>query len=190
MSVLTSSISDEWITPPEYADASHKVMGGIMLDPATSDVANRIVRASKYLTVDENGLNRRWEARTIFVNPPYGKTGNKSNQEIWARKMLYEYASGNFVEGIFLSRTVPGYAWFDWLFHDVRPTVCITRDRIAFIRPEWVREDGSIAYPKGQPKKSKAASAFWYIGEDDRKFTKVFSKFGRVIPGICTGVHK
>jgi hypothetical protein len=191
MRVLVSSESNEWYTPPEYIEAVRETLGFIALDPASSDAANKIVKAYMWHTKeDENVLNETWYVRTAFLNPPYGKTGNESNQEIWARKMLHEFAIGNLGKGILLTKTVPGYKWWDWLFNDVRPTVCITRDRIAFVRPEWVRGDGSIVYPDGQPKKSKAASSFWYIGEDDTKFVKVFSKFGRVISGqICTRAH-
>ena len=189
MSVLVSSLTNEWLTPPEYIEAAREVMDGIIqLDPASSDIANRLVKALVYFTENEDGLSLPWYGN-IFLNCPYGKTKNKSNQEIWARKMLHEYTLGHFSEGVFLSRCTPGYKWWDFLFNDVRPTVCITRDRIAFIRPEWVQEDGSIVYPKGQPKRSKAATSFWYIGEDDRRFIQVFRKFGRVIPGNCIHVQ-
>jgi site-specific DNA-methyltransferase (adenine-specific) len=183
MDVLVSSETNEWYTPPEYVEAVREALGGIAFDPASNFLANAIVQAAAYYTADANGLELWWLADTVFLNPPYGKTGNKSNQEIWARKMLLEFALGSFDRGIMLTKTVPGYKWWDWLFNDVRPTVCITRDRIPFIKPEWIQTDGSIVYPKGQPKKSKAASSFWYIGNDDRKFIEVFSKFGRVIQG-------
>jgi len=187
MSLLVSSKTNDWNTPPEYIEAAREVMGGIDLDPASNEVANRIVRATRYFTLEGDGLKMEWDGR-CFLNPPYGKTGNSSNQSLWSRKALEEYAKGNISECVFLSKCTPGYAWWDWLFCDVRPTVCITRDRIAFIKPEWIRTDNSIDYPKKGDLRSKAASSFWYIGEDDGKFTKVFSRFGRVIHGDCTRV--
>ena len=188
MKVLTSSLTNEWLTPPKYIEAAREVMGGIDLDPASNEVANRIVRATRYFTLEDDGLKTEWEGR-CFLNPPYGKTGNSSNQSLWSRKALEEYAKGNISECVFLSKCTPGYAWWDWLFNDIQPTVCITRDRIAFVKPEWVQPDGSIVYPEKGDLRSKAASAFWYIGNDDRKFAKVFRKFGRIIPGICTRIH-
>ena len=188
MSLLVSSKSNDWNTPPEYIEAAREVMGGIGLDPASNEIANRIVRADKFFTEEDDGLSMPWISHSVFLNSPYGKTRNKSNQEIWADKMLREYALHNFGEGILLTKVVPGYEWFDILFCDLQPTVCITRGRIAFIRPEWITEDGTVNYPKGD-NRSKAASAFWYIGNDDRKFAKVFRKFGRIIPGICTRIH-
>ena len=184
----TRNETQEWYTPPEYIEAAREVMGGIGLDPASTKLANGIVQADVFFTIGDDGLSRPWNTRSVFLNCPYGKTKNKSNQEVWSRKMLTEYALGNFGQAVFLSKTVHGYSWYNWLFCDVRPTVCITRDRIAFIKPEWIRTDNSIDYPKKGDLRSKAASSFWYIGEDDGKFTKVFSRFGRVIHGDCTRV--
>ena len=190
MKVLTSSLTNEWFTPPEYIEAARAVLGEIGYDPASSDLAQKIVRARYFSTLEnDDPLDAVWGLGNIFLNPPYGKTGGKSNSEIWARKLLTEYALGHFGEAILLTKDALGYAWCDWLFHDVVPTACITKDRIAFVKPEWVKDDGSIVYPKGQPKRSKTASIFWYIGEDDGKFAEIFKKFGRIIPGICTRIH-
>jgi hypothetical protein len=45
-----------------------------------------------------NGLAQPWTGRD-FLNPPYGKQGGTSNQEIWTRKLIAEYQAGNVTAG-------------------------------------------------------------------------------------------
>ena len=57
-------------TPPHIVEAARRVMGGIDLDPASSDVFNRTVGADKYYTAHEDGLKRGWFGR-VLLNPPF-----------------------------------------------------------------------------------------------------------------------
>ncbi len=181
MSVLVSSKSNEWFTPPQYADAAREVMGSVDLDPASNEIANRLIKAKRYFTIEDDGLSKKWHCDSLFVNPPYGKLGARSNQDLWSRKLMEEFLCARTQSAIILTRVVAGYVWFDNLFHKVRPPVCITEGRIAFIKPEWVNEDGSVTRPKKGAGRSKVASAFWYFGSGSDKFEKVFKEFGRVI---------
>src|SRR5262245_6844094 len=61
---------NEWYTPPAYLEAARLVLGGIDLDPASSDVAQRRVRAGRYFTKKDDGLSRPWRGR-VWLNPPY-----------------------------------------------------------------------------------------------------------------------
>lgn len=51
-SVLGSSESDEWYTPAPYIEATHAVLGGIDLDPASCGAANDVVRAHRFFGVE------------------------------------------------------------------------------------------------------------------------------------------
>ncbi len=79
------SKSVEWYTPTLYIKAAREVMNGIIeLDPASCEIANRVVQASRYYDIKINGLLQPWKARSLWLNPPYGRgDGNRSNQEIW-----------------------------------------------------------------------------------------------------------
>ena len=60
----------EWYTPPEYLERVRAVLGGIDLDPASSKVAQKTVKAKRHFTKVEDALKREWHGRT-FMNPPY-----------------------------------------------------------------------------------------------------------------------
>lgn len=171
MALLTSSETNEWYTPPEYIDAAREVMGGIDLDPASCKAANEWIKAGTFYTEQEDGLSRPWEGR-VFLNPPYGKTGNLSNQDVWARKLEEEFLAGRVTEAILLTKCVPGYVWWERLF--TRWTVCFCRYRIFFRK----LNDRGMVIQVGQ---AKAGSSFWYFGESPWRFVEVFGKFGRIV---------
>src|SRR5215472_4050984 len=64
----------EWFTPPDILEAAYEVLGAIDLDPASSDAQQALspVKAAKYFTVENNGLDRSWCGR-VWCNPPYAR---------------------------------------------------------------------------------------------------------------------
>ncbi|MDQ5854094.1 MAG: phage N-6-adenine-methyltransferase [Chloroflexota bacterium] len=129
--VLHSSESQEWYTRQPISDAARRVLGRIDLDPASSPAANEIVCAGHYFTPADDGLAQRWYGR-VWLNPPYGKTGNKSNQEIWAQQLLAEYRAGNVREAILLVNAATDTTWFRALWDY---PICFPTGRIKFWRP-------------------------------------------------------
>jgi hypothetical protein len=107
MEVLTSSETNEWYTPPWVIELVREVLGEIWLDPASNDHAQQWIKARRYYTVEDDGLSLPWASETLFLNPPYGKTGSRSNQEIW---MSYLISQLPYIGScIALTKTVPGY---------------------------------------------------------------------------------
>ena len=84
-------------------------------------------------------------------------------------------------QAILLTKTVPGYVWWERLFR-MWP-VCMCEERIEFIQLD---EHGEVK----DTGKAKAGSSFWYLGGSRRKFDKVFSEFGRVIMPKNTDVQR
>jgi len=167
MQVLLSHKELEYYTPLTYIESARLVLDTIDLDPASSPVANETVKAGSIFTQDDNGLNKEWFG-SVWLNPPYSKTKGKSNQELWANKLVNEYQSGNVKSGILLVKAALGYKWFEALFE--RWPVCLASERLSFIKT-----DGSS---DGQ---SKHGTAFFYFGDNLEKFVKVFSRWGCII---------
>ena len=52
---------NEWYTPAAYIEAARAVMESIDVDPASSHVANQIVKATTYYTAEDDGRLRHWQ---------------------------------------------------------------------------------------------------------------------------------
>jgi len=57
---------NEWYTPTEYLEAAREVLGGFDLDPASSDAAQKIVKAQNYFTKSDDGLQKEWRLPLRF----------------------------------------------------------------------------------------------------------------------------
>ncbi len=159
--VLTSSMSDEWYTPPLFVDLARNVMGGIDIDPASSERAQEWIQATTYYTQRENGLLRPWHGR-LWLNPPY------SQMRLWTEKTSTELVRGAVSEAVLLVRPAVGTAWYQALAS--RFPCCIPHKRIRFLNAEG-REQRSPIH----------GNAFFYLGEDADKFRAVFSAVGVII---------
>jgi hypothetical protein len=163
--ILHSTETYEWYTPAPYIEAIHEVMGHIDLDPASSPIANRIVQATRFLTLEEDGLRYSWFGR-VFLNPPYGFEAGDSNQAIWTAYLLQQYQSGATKEAILLVNATPERKWFQPLWNY---PVCFTDHRIRFYRPH------------GEAHQPTHGNAFVYLGKRDQHFINVFCRFGTVV---------
>lgn len=171
--------SVEYFTPSIYIDAAREVMGGIDLDPASCEEAQQTVKAKWwYGGTEVDGLSQPWylphpDGRItplrVWLNPPYCKTGCRSNQDIWYRKLYGAYICGHVSEAIMLVKAALGYKWFEQLWR--RHWCCFCRERIAFIKPGG-RTVGL----------AKQGSVFVYFGKRPERFAEVFARFGRLVP--------
>jgi hypothetical protein len=69
------------LTPPYVLDPVRADLGGIELDPCTTET--NPVGADRFYAPPQDGLALPWDARTIFCNPPYGKA-----REPWVRRCI------------------------------------------------------------------------------------------------------
>src|ERR1700686_3804949 len=77
--VRVTEKSNEWYTPAKYIEAARRTMGSIDLDPASCELANQIVKATKFYTQEENGLDQEWYGN-VWLNPPYGSSIGKTTK--------------------------------------------------------------------------------------------------------------
>jgi ParB family transcriptional regulator, chromosome partitioning protein len=131
--VLHSSDSNEWYTPAPIVAAARRVLGRIELDPASCAEANKVVQATRYYTIADDGLQQPWSG-TIWLNPPYGKTGNRSNQDIWSRRLAQEYRSGQVGAAMLLVNAATDTAWFQSLGREF--PICLIAGRLKFWRSD------------------------------------------------------
>lgn len=132
--VLHSSDSNEWYTPAPILEAARRVLGRIELDPASSSVANRVVQAERFYTIADDGLNQPWHCKTLWLNPPYGKTGNRSNQDIWSSRLVQNYWLGHVGEALLLVNSSTDTVWFQALGREF--PICLIAGRLKFWRPD------------------------------------------------------
>lgn len=174
MSAVHSCDSSSWYTPPEIVDAAREALGGrIDLDPASCAVANKIVKADRFYSLEarEDGLSIPWDGR-IFLNPP-------SPPRLWwerATGAVLRYAAGRSslvyvaysIEQLQQSqRWTPGA-------HMLSFNVCIPKRRIPFLR---MSETGDLV----EGKQPAHANAIVGVGIDQAVFRKAFSTVGAIV---------
>jgi len=93
----TEDEGDSWGTPPDWLELARKVMGGIDVDPATNEAAQRLVGAAVYYTRETDGLKHGWPGR-VWLNPPY----SQPLVSHFAERLLAQLASGTTREAIVL----------------------------------------------------------------------------------------
>lgn len=152
---------DEWYTPEKYIESARKVLDGIELDPASSDVAQETVQADRYFTIADNALQKSWKARSVFMNPPY------STEKVFdfISKLRDELISGDIGSAILLTNSLTDTSWFH-IAEEVAASICFTRGRIKFIKDG--EEGASPTF--GQ--------AFFYFGDEPEKFKEHFLEYG------------
>src|SRR5262249_21718731 len=105
--------NNEWHTPPEYIELARAVFGEIDLDPASNEIAQKIVAAKqffKYVSKRNNGMTKPWHGR-VWLNPPF------SPNEIAAfvGKLVGEYEKDHISAAIMLASNYTDSGWFQRL---------------------------------------------------------------------------
>ena len=143
------------------------MLGAIDLDPATFAEAQKHVKAKKFYTVEDNGLDKPWSGR-VWLNPPYNTKKQKgSTIEQFIEKLISEVAFGNVTSAIVLTDAKTDTNWFRRLV-DAGAAIVFTTQRINFMQL-----NGTFAANTG-----RYGQAFFYFGDDADKFYRVFAPFG------------
>jgi phage N-6-adenine-methyltransferase len=159
----TGTGDNEWYTPEEYLDAARSVLGVFDLDPASSKAAQKLVKAERFYSEEDDGLSQQWNGR-VWLNPPYAQPHIVN----FIAKLLSEIKASNVSEAILLTHNYTDTEWFHTAASACR-AICFTRGRIKFWNP-----NGDVAAPtQGQ--------AFFYFGDNPKKFAEVFASIGVVL---------
>ena len=156
--VANNSGNNEWYTPAELIEAARSAMGSIDVDPASNDVAQKVVKAGTYYTAETNGLDKTWTGN-VWMNPPYASDliGKFVDKLIAERQ--------NYRQAIVLVNNATETEWFNKII-SISSAVCFPKSRVKFYMP-----DGKTGAPlQGQ--------AVLYIGENKDKFYSAFACMG------------
>lgn len=152
----------EWYTPAPIIEAARAVMGGIDLDPSSCAIANEVVKAERYFTEEENGLEQHWEG-SVFINPPFAHPTVK----YFAEKLLDSFGDGGVEQAVWLSNACVDVGWWQRLAQ--LGTVCFHAGRIRFYGAE-----GKLQPPT-------LGQSIIYLGDNHDAFRATFLQFGVVL---------
>lgn len=152
----------EYYTPIEIVEAARRVMGSIGLDPASSKIANAIVRADAYFTEADDGLSMLWHGN-VWMNHPFGRESNPR----WVSKLIREHEQGHVTQACCITYACTSEAWFRPLYDY---PMCFLSPRTNYRLP-----NGKIK--TGVTKGSVVA----YLGTNVDAFAREFSGLGFVM---------
>lgn len=156
--VAFNSGNNEWYTPADIIEDARKVIGTITLDPASSEIANETVKATKFFTAEDDGLIQDWDGENIWLNPPYSSG--------LIEKFVDKLLASDYTQAIVLVNNATDTEWFSRLA-EMAEAIVFPKGRVKFYKP-----DGTTGAPlQGQ--------AILYFGDGADDFKKVFSKYGR-----------
>lgn len=162
--VTNNSGDNEWYTPPKYIAAARAVMGGIDLDPASNEHANRTVRAEVFYDEQIDGLQQPWSGR-VWLNPPY----ERGLIESFCERLV---DSDEVTQACVLVNNATDTGWFRTLA-DAADAVCFLTGRISFLKSDGARN------------KPLQGQAVLYFGDRVNDFVRIFDdEFGHTWRGL------
>ncbi len=163
-------MNSEHYSPSCLVEPCRRVMGGIDLDPASCEVANQVVKAAKFYTLEIDGLRQPWWGR-VYLNPPFGNEWKR-----WIIKLGEELAAGRVQQAcvvgphnVLCSTDSP---WFRILFQG---SLLLPYKRIGFLDPVT----GKLAGPK-------YGTFCCYLGHRQIRFAQVFGDKGTIVRAVST----
>lgn len=191
--VNQSSGDTEYYTPVEWVDLARQLMGGIDLDPASSDIANQTVQAQVFYTEADNGLSHTWRDR-VWMNHPFHR-GEKACPKKRSRCKKKSCKPGKNRRGHHIDHDIPGNSdWINHILHDYQAGHITEAVMICFNSTSeswfWPLLDYPQFYPPGRVHYRKPdgeidrnctkGSVITYLGTNVEGFIKLFGPHGKI----------
>lgn len=183
------SLSDSWMTPQDIIERVRNTLGGIDLDPASSEEANKRVKATLWCSEEDDGLAQKWSfvgrAQSVFVNPPGGKypkghaLGGQGKTGLFWQKLMTERAVGHIKHAVFLFFSIEALSNLQGndFYSPSQFPVCIPNRRIAFDPPPGVKA--------GSPTHANAIVYVPGTVDDTQAFMAQFAPLGHILKRIA-----
>lgn len=155
--VSNNSGENEWYTPPCYIESARVVMGKIDLDPASSQAANKIIKAKKFFDEQADGLSKSWGGN-IWMNPPYAQP--------LINQFIDKLETERYEQAIVLVNNATETKWGQKLI-GLSAAICFHTGRIRFVSPDGELGDAPL---QGQ--------MIAYIGPKFKEFIAEFQQYG------------
>lgn len=176
-----TSVEVDYYTDPRITAAAREVMGSIDLDPASSSLANKSVKAIRWYGPDDNSLERHWDGN-IWLNHPFGRREEPCQADCkkrhkhhaikffgnaaWIKKLMQELRADHLHQSLNITYACTSEAWFQPLLDFPQ---CFLSPRTNYYLP-----DGTIK--KGVTK----GSVVTYLGPNVDRFAAIFQQFGKI----------
>jgi len=147
-------------------------MGGIDCDPASNDMAQRLVKAGTYFTKEKDGLNCDWHGN-VWLNPPY----SRGLIEPFVHKLLRELEAGRVSSAILLTNNSASSHWHQHAA-SFSTLLCNPSKRIGFLE---LQEDGTYAQKNGNDR----GQTFFFYGSDPEAFMQTFADLGNILEAVA-----
>lgn len=157
---MNNSGNQEHYTPRRFTDSAMEVMQGIDLDPASNNIANSWIKASKIYTIENQGLDKEWEGK-VWMNPPYD---SKSLKPLVDKLISSVKVTSAIVLCNNNTDTKIGQKMLNWC-----NAICLVAGRVKFMKPDGTENKSPL---QGQ--------IIYYKGYDVASFKKEFQKHGTV----------
>lgn len=154
----------EWYTPKEIIEAARRLMKTIDVDPASSDIANQIVKATIYYTVEDDGLKQEWKGN-VWMNPPYSQPLVTQ----FCNLLVEKYVMGEINQACVLVNNATETEFYQNMMKHCK-AICFIKGRVKFT---YKGERSTGAPLQGQ--------TILYFGDNMTDFRFIFSEFGVVL---------
>lgn len=162
--VSQASGENEWYTPLGIIDRARKAMGGIDLDPASCELAQRHVKAKRFYAIADDGLSLPWNGR-VWLNPPYAR----ELCAMFTAKLIESVSSGDVPQACALVNNATETTWCQLLITS-STAICFHAGRISFLDKN------------GQPSNSPLqGQLIAYIGTRSTEFAACFCDVGAIV---------
>lgn len=181
----------EYYTDPKILESAREMLGQIDLDPASSYIANKHVKAHRYCGIQFDGtfidgITQNWHGR-IWMNHPFGRAETacvkpcarkKKNPRhvchslhylgnaVWINRLVEQFVCQNITEALCITYACTSEGWFQPLLDYPQ---CFLSPRTNYFTP-----DGKVK--KGVTK----GSVITYLGPSVDLFCKHFRPYGKI----------